>query len=64
MTALATLVAFGAVIAITSEVVRYQQNGEIALKDHKIRQLEQELEIVRREFLQSLPDHWDTEDNR
>ena len=43
MTTLATLVAFGTVIAITAEAVRYRQAWVIAAKDQRIRQLEADL---------------------
>ena len=43
MTTLAVLAAFGVVIAVTAEAVRYRQLGAIAAKDQRIRQLEADL---------------------
>lgn len=43
MTTLAFLAAFGAVITVTAEYVRWQANRDLAAKDQRITQLERQL---------------------
>lgn len=44
MTTLAVLAAFGAVIVITAEYITHQQASQIAAKDKRIAQLEEDLQ--------------------
>lgn len=43
MTTLAVLAAFGAVITVTAEYVRWQANRDLSAKDQRITQLERQL---------------------
>lgn len=57
MTTLAFLAAFGAVIVVTAEYVRCQADRDLAAKDRRIRELEEDLAHANRENLRVV-EHW------